>query len=235
VEETVVMADEPEEKGKTPVFFTERDFADLISPKKRSEKHEKKLEPKKEVNKEEVLTKAYGQNYSSTSILRKEAPNFKPTPIISPVYGVLDKNYQKEDIIDRNEMLMGETVDGLSVDNIRSKAYGTLEDELENTMSPVEIHEEDDNRDLFEELEEAINEERVVPDKKSKNIKQIEGVTIDLTKELDNLLMKKDRFSDKAEELAEFTDKQALSNDKNITESELFDLIDSMYEGEGEE
>jgi len=231
------IEEEPkEEKAKAPVFFTERDFADLISPKKRSEKHQKKEEKPIEQQKEEILSKAYGGNYSSTSIISKESPIFKPTPIISPVYGVLDKNYQKEDIIDRNEMLMMmETVDGLSVDNIRNKAYGTLEDDLEDTIAAIPVPEEDDNRDFFEELEETIEEEIVKETKQSKNVKQIEGVTIDLTKELDNLLMKKDRFSDAAEMNSEFSDTQALSNDKNITESELFDLIDSMYEGEGEE
>ena len=30
-----------------------------------------------------------GSSYTSTSILTKEKPSFKPTPIISPIYGIL--------------------------------------------------------------------------------------------------------------------------------------------------
>ena len=58
---------------------------------------------------------------------------FKPTPIISPVYGVLDKNYHKEDIVTRTDNLKPDKNE-VSIDSIRNKAYGTLEDELESTL-----------------------------------------------------------------------------------------------------
>ena len=70
------------------------------------------------------------------SINKKES-TFKPSPIISPIYGILDKNYKKEDIVSRNN---GER-NGLSferhsvtVDDVRRKAYGTLTDELVDDM-----------------------------------------------------------------------------------------------------
>ena len=65
----------------------------------------------------------------------KEKPEkekkFKPTPIISPVYGVLDKNYNKEDI-QAKKHTTSYTAD--SIDEVRKKAYGSLEDDIETTL-----------------------------------------------------------------------------------------------------
>ena len=55
---------------------------------------------------------------------------FKPSPVISPVYGVLDKNYKKEDIVIRNEEKKI-----IDVDSVRKKAFGTLEDDIEKTLN----------------------------------------------------------------------------------------------------
>ena len=97
---------------------------------------------------------------------KKEEHTFKPTPIISPIYGVLDKNYKKEDITTRKRTV---TLDeyysrpkSLSVDDIRNKAYGTLEDDLESTlvgpMGPIyeKKNELVEDNDMFEELEQEV-------------------------------------------------------------------------------
>lgn len=58
---------------------------------------------------------------------------FQPTPIISPIYGVLDKNYKKEEIVDRKDVkktLSFETTK-ISIDNVRDKAYGGLSNDLD--------------------------------------------------------------------------------------------------------
>ena len=49
------------------------------------------------------------------------------------MYGVLDKNYHKEDITSKRQVSLSDTA-SLSIDDVRKKAYGTLEDDLENTM-----------------------------------------------------------------------------------------------------
>lgn len=69
----------------------------------------------------------------------KEEPvrTFKPSPVISPVYGVLDKNYKKEEIIERQHSTVRHNPNDMNYDSIRRKAYGTLEDELENTLSKI--------------------------------------------------------------------------------------------------
>lgn len=158
-----------EEKKPAPIFFDDAYFKELEQPKK-----EIKSSYLKEQNK-----------------VKEEKKHFKPTPIISPVYGVLDKNYNKEDITPTKKTHYTNTT--ITIDEVRKKAYGTLEDELENTINNLVVP-NDDNDDLFDELidkEEPIN---IIEEEEHSNM------------------------------IAESMDK------KPITESELFDLIDSMYE-----
>ena len=235
-EEEIEIAPKEEQKA-APVFFTERDFEDLIEPKRRADKYEKKERYVEEKKKEEEKPKPYGGNYNNNTIIQKEKVTFKPTPIISPVYGVLDKNYHKEDIVDRKEINY-EAADGLSVDSIRNKAYGTLEDEIEDVMvsePKKKVVVEEDEVDLFDELEAVDTKKELVEEKpkkvlREKNVKEIEEATIDLTRELDNLLMSKGKYSKVKDD--DVSDE--LEKDEKLSESDLFNLIDSMYE-EGEE
>ena len=150
-----------------PIFFDDTDFVGLDAPK-----------PKPKAQKTSFYEKPKKEE-------KVESKKFKPTPIISPVYGVLDKNYHKEDIKTKNNT--GNSTyhndKEVSIDNIRKKAYGTLEDELEVTLfgEPENVEEkiEKDDIDMFDELLEEPKEEI-----------------------------------------------------KNIDDSDLFNLIDSMYEKE---
>ena len=231
LEKEVAMEKPKEETKAAPVFFTERDFEDLIEPKRRAAKYEKKEPIIEEKRKFEEKPKPYGGDYNNNTIIQKEKVTFKPTPIISPVYGVLDKNYYKEDIVDRKEVNY-ESADGLSVDSIRNKAYGTLEDEIEDVINAKTVvkEEETEDVDLFDELEKATEETKAKPKKntKEKSVKEIEEATIDLTRELDNLLLSKGKYSKVKE------DNTAKEEAEKLSESDLFNLIDSMYE-EGEE
>ena len=231
-----LIEEEPveEEKSKSPVFFTDRDFEDLVAPKKTREKVKAE---KVEAPKKEETPKPYGGTYNSTTIIHKEKQNFKPTPIISPVYGVLDKNYHKEDIIDKNENVPKESVDGLSVDSIRNKAYGTLEDDLEETIvaKPYQKVEEkspvEEDVDLFDELEQSAEKVTKAP----KEVRKFEEITMDLTKELDNLLLKKEKEKKELKEVAvEKVTPTEKTKEESLPESDLVNLIDSMYE-EGED
>ncbi len=51
---------------------------------------------------------------------------FKPSPIISPIYGILDKNYRKEDVVSKREIHTPSSYvkTNMNVDDIRAKAYG---------------------------------------------------------------------------------------------------------------
>lgn len=168
-----------EEKVSAPIFFDDDYFKELDQPKQENKFGFAKEQPK----------------------VKEERKQFKPTPIISPVYGVLDKNYSKEDITTKQDKKLEKTNTVVTIDEVRKKAFGTLEDELENTLFGSnsilfndEIKEEKD--DLFDELIDIDEPMRHASDE------SINIVEEELTKTID----------------------------KPLNEGELFDLIDSMYE-----
>jgi len=148
-EEEVVEAPKKEEKVQQPIFFDDNDFANLEQPKKVEKnsgymrKHISYDKPRKVEEKQEKKV-------------------FKPTPIISPVYGVLDKNYHKEDIKQKNNYSSSAYYNhkDVNIDDIRKKAYGTLEDDLEVTLfgepDKVDVEPAAD-LDMFDELLENSN------------------------------------------------------------------------------
>ena len=200
---------------------------DNLEAKKESKK--KDYDPLKSAT--EYLEKYNEENggtkepYQGNTKVETKPPKFKPTPIISPVYGILDKNYHKEDIVSKNDADY-KSVDGLSVDSIREKAYGTLEDELENTLfGSNSILFKDENKtkskkvdtDFFDDLE-----EEATPTKSDSNLRDLENITMDIGKELDSLL-NKDKNNDK---------KIDEKNDSFDDDDDLFNLIDTMYDGD---
>lgn len=124
------IKEEPLKKEeKTPfTIFTDSDFNDFGKVKKE--------EKKPYQNKEEVK-------------------KFKPSPIISPVYGIINGEKKKEEPVS----VFSRTQD-VTVDDVRKKAYGTLEDDLEtNLFSTKELVLENNKRnDIFDELNDAIIE-----------------------------------------------------------------------------
>jgi len=232
------------EQVKTPIFFTEDEFADLEPEKPVKIEPKKSIEPKKMPKKEEKKQPYSGSSYTSTSILTKEKPSFKPTPIISPIYGILDKNYSKDDIVEKKDSKKSSsqnTAPNDKFDEVRNKAYGIdkLENDLETTMYEEPKKKKNSNKkieeeiDLFDELEKDKKEEKkyILSDttelaktvnEQEKNIKELEEVTMDLTKELDNLLLKKESYNKRS--------KKKLSEDELLTENEVFNFIDSIYE-----
>lgn len=181
-------------------FFDDSDFKEF-EPKK----EEKKEEPKKELYHGDI-----GKAYEPK---KEEKHTFKPTPIISPVYGILDKNYQKEDIHSKSSKPRTYyDPKEASVDEIRNKAYGSLEDDIESTLFGKEEpkHEKvsDDKNDSFDDLLEAEL-----------------GDTKDEKKET--------RVSRNAKET---TNDDAPKEEKHkISDDELFSMIDSMYQNGGKQ
>jgi len=86
---------------------------------------------------------------------------FKPSPIISPIYGILDKNYKKEDVVPKKEIRIttNYTRTNINVDDIRNKAYGrNLEDQskvIDNDISKDDEQEDNLLVDLSEEKPEV--------------------------------------------------------------------------------
>ena len=201
-----------EEKISKPVFFDDNDFRDLNLEK------EKPKEPKFEYKEKEL----YGGKIQSEPVVEKKV--FKPTPIISPVYGVLDKNYHKEDIVSRNEARSNKqekSVTESSIDAIRNKAYGTLEDELENTLFGS-------NSILFKKEEEPKEELEI----KEVNDDILSDLTDDISKELDELLIKKEKYIDDIEEVEE----DIVEIEKtDISDDDLLGFIDSTLYKDGDD
>ena len=141
-----------EEKKQTReekfVIFNDDDFKELERPKRE--------EIKKEVKKEEVKPVAYkGAVINTEPVVKKE---FKPSPIISPVYGVLNKNYEKEDIKPRKQSSYTRPA-ARNIDDVRNKAFGNVEDDIKDEilgksllLNDVEEVKRPDI-DIFEELD----------------------------------------------------------------------------------
>lgn len=201
----------------SPVFFDDKDFATLEQPKPK---------PKPVTVEKKVERTAYQMGKD-----RKDRHAFKPSPIISPVYGILDKNYKKEDIVTRSgtEIISSyhKTSKELTLDEVRQKAFGTLEDDIDlNLHSPVEQVEEatpvyDESsleNDIFEEMESESIEEP---------IDNTEDVTLGNVPE--NTTSIDVVNNNEVEDSKEDDEKEPLD------ESDLFNLIDSMYEKRDEE
>lgn len=160
---------------------------------------------------------------------------FKPSPVISPIYGILDKDYVKEEIKERKiekerekEKITQKQTGALNYDTVRRKAYGNLEDELEDTMitTPREVRE-------------SINNVEKQMDKLNEKTEKIEDLINRIDKENDLTVgqveeVAKDNYYDRDIMDDIKTKKEETSFDKTVTddtlEHDLFNLIDSMYD-----
>lgn len=122
-----------EEKFVFPVYFDDKDFDDIT---KKEETKPQRVEPPKRETRVDTHNDSYKESYNKKADTKEVKKTFKPTPIISPVYGILDKNYYKEDIvvtpISRNNYY--DSNRPMTIDDVRKKAYGTLEDDLEKNL-----------------------------------------------------------------------------------------------------
>lgn len=144
------------ENFKFPIIFEEDDF-----------KEEKRRT--KSIN---VLER---ENTKYEPEIRREAKPqkkvFKPSPVISPVYGVLDKNYSKEDITSKDGLL-NDSEDKIDIDYVIKKAYGS-----DTTLKEENKEEEDTKIDLFK--EEEIKSEDVNVTELDEKIKSIDDLLKD--------------------------------------------------------
>lgn len=156
--EEVISRPKEEVKPVTPIY-TERelfktqpvntfkfpmvDEEDEIKPTRasRSMSYEEPKRREKEPPRENKYADLFKNKTNTKEPEKKPERIFKPSPVISPVYGVLDKNYTKEEIIERQESNKSfnrvTEPKEMNYDAVRRKAYGTLEDELENTLTKL--------------------------------------------------------------------------------------------------
>ena len=178
---------------------------------------------------------------------------FTPTPIISPIYGILDKNYKKDDVVTKKEIRLSSAPKKIDLDSVREKAYGDLTSDIYQSMEDVEApdYEEEETVDLVEDenLLYDLNDEASTPpvskvtvgdaeeyfnelgleynvDYKDNTVEQSKKEktrrsTVEDENDIDDGIVE---LIDESEEVEEET------NESEGLESNLFDLIESMYD-----
>ena len=176
----------------------------------------------------------YGR-YERTEITETtEKKKFKPSPIISPVYGVLNKDYQKDDIVKR------QSTDKIDIQAIRDKAFGDKKEEekvlpkREEKVIPKTV--EEPKVTYYEETETVTITEPAEKEKSVKTIDELLEDTSDVIVDIDHDLditddieipdIKEIRSDGKEEENTKELNIEPTEEDT----SDLFDLIDSMYD-----
>ncbi len=180
---------------------------------------------------------------------KTDAPRvFKPTPVISPIYGILDKDYKKEEIREKSESTSKPIVSATTTyDSVRRKAYGTLEDDLEDTLNSM-------NKLSTNDVSNAADDDVNTADLEdaSKTLAELN----EKTQKIENLINRIEEASDELDRtmsIGELEDTAELDNfetednktvgtlepeDKTMTDStlehDLFNLIDSMYDDKEE-
>ena len=185
----------------------------------------------------------------------EERTYFKPSPIISPIYGILDKNYKKEDVREkRNVGVSSYSRENISVDDIRNKAYGRKNKE-EDSKTEIEVDTEEDNLmvdlsdqskpevkeltvgdalEYFQDLGLEYNVDYVDASTDKKTTTQ-EEVKEDPKEEKEEPVEtnKEEVVEEKSipeDDITEEKIKKELQEEKDDDDDNLFDLIDSMYQ-----
>lgn len=116
-----------------------------------------------EYSKQNVLLKEQEKKEKSLSSLyaKKEEPKpkkFKPTPVISPVYGILDKNYTKDEvkIQDKSSYEIQRPSKKVDFETVRNKAFGSLTDDIRDNLC--------ENCELYQEVKITKNVDRRIKD-----------------------------------------------------------------------
>ena len=225
-------------KVNNDLIFDDEDFLlqePVFKTSKKVEVYTKKVETpsyktreSSEVYKpEEVYAKKETPKYEYSNKVQVEK-KFTPSPVISPIYGILDKNYKKEEIVTKKEVRLSTHVGKMDLDTVRNKAFGDLENDLFE-QSDVKLEKEE-----TEEKKEPVvrREPRKIYDMTKKDKPSIERVTLAEADEYFNdlgLAYNTD-YKDISKEINDGKYKEEDEGDK--LEDNLFDLIESMYDKE---
>lgn len=234
-------------------YFEDDDFVDAeeeayVPPKKEETKKLYGGDPSRIYQNVEFDPASDTKPYSTS---KEGKTKFQPTPIISPIYGILDKNYRKEEVVDKKDRpssyVSRKNVD---LDFVRNKAFGSVEEEIdkeeqveETVPNFVSDNGEYENSLLYdmtdtgtpsvdkvtladaEEYFEDLGLEYNV-DYKDVRYEKATGRRSRITKE---------EVSDKEEPVKKEKTSKTTEEDEVKLEDNLFDLVDSMYEGKEED
>ena len=133
---------EEKKNFKFPIEFSNNDFIETRTRSKQKEyekiEEERIIKPKdvEEPKKKKAEVKVAELYKGKKEQPKEEKKKFKATPIISPIYGVLDKNYSPVDV----ECNVGENFEkrrpskNVDFDSVRKKAYGNLSKEIKENL-----------------------------------------------------------------------------------------------------
>lgn len=243
LEDDLAIVEEPkrvtlEEESERDIFKSERTFNFPVFDEEEFENTVPKMRSTNVLAKEKPIKKPEKRiEYPRYERVERpeEKKKFKPSPIISPVYGILDKDYTKEDIVSKKKDDDIPRRKDLSIESVRKKAFGDLEDEIEKTITKprVEFFEEvkeelddveekeiirEEKRDIEDLLKDSAHEEIIIPDED------------DFASKIDDIELELEKL-DEEEEFLEQLDKDEKALDEDDTlEQDLFELIDSMYD-----
>lgn len=217
-----------------PFFdFDEEEFSNMSRVQKPKTTNVMEYERKKRVEKRYDMG-----NFSKierTEVVEKK--KFKPSPIISPVYGILNEDYKPEDIKSKTDNVVNT---GLDFNSVRKKAFG------EETLGEPEAT-------YYEEsVTVKVKENEEEKQQKVKTIDELLEDTSDVTIDVDEKNSVEDKNDIKAtDEVADYeridkdleevtakcdvnkTEMRKVEDDDTL-ENDLFDLIDSMYDNREE-
>ena len=149
----------------------------------------------------------YSRSYDVSEPKKDNVKPFKATPIISPVYGILDQNYSKDDVVVKSEA----GAVGLDLETVRKKVYGIEPAAPKKT----EIKPEPVSAPPADGPAPAVKFELIEEPKEDTTFEPLENSAVQL--------------KDGPEE------KEYDFNNEDTLETDLFKLIDSMYEDKEEE
>ncbi len=137
---------------KFPIIFDDDDFVD-----KKEEKKKEKIKEEQNYSRVNEHQTKYKKPTLDREVIKEviEKPKkFKPSPVISPVYGILDKNYRKEELENKEKDELEKTKElVINFDTIRQKAYGSLSDDIEK-----ELEHEDKKINKIDQIEKEIDD-----------------------------------------------------------------------------
>jgi len=264
--ETVSAPKEEDGTSKKSTFnyFDEEDFYDYRPPVKEEVKKEEPVktfsDSKKVYDNPVYGTKKINNNLDNNPYTKNDpsSKRFTPTPIISPIYGVLDKNYTKDEVQERKEIKPTSSYvsrKNADLDSIRAKAFGTssikddfnLTDENDEKVG-IEIESFEEPADVLEDnLLYDMTDIDKTPSVDKVTLQDAEEYFEDLGLEynIDYKDVKLEQATGRRvtrnqpiemiEEddviIPDMIEENIVSNDTEMSlEDNLFDLIDSMYE-----
>ena len=197
-------------------------------------------------------------------IKKEQKPKFKASPVISPVYGILDKNYTKEEVKEKKEDKRDIKRSSKKVDfeTVRKKAFGNLVDDIKDNLMC-------ENCELYKEVKKisSLNEDDLLydltldtPSKEEltiekcydnyedfgvsyekEDVKDIieseekEEVNIINNNEIDSVPEKISTKELYEEEEEKIDEPVAIEKQEAKIEDDFFDLVDSMYKERDDE